>query len=100
MKLVRDKIPEIIEADGKTCKYITANPKEFPGFIYDKMREELDEFMENPSVEEAADIMEAFGALLSTHDIEWCEVAQHANKKAWERGKFENGTILLEVIDS
>ena len=97
MKLVRDKIPEIIEADGKTCMYITASPKEFPGFVYDKMKEELDEFMENPSVEEAADIMEVFGALLDTYDIAWCDVAKCATTKSHERGKFKNGIILMAV---
>ena len=97
MKLVRDNIPKIIEADGKTCTYITASPKEFPGFVYDKMKEELDEFMENPTVEEAADIMEVFGALLDTYDIAWCDVAQYATQKSHERGKFKNGIILLKV---
>jgi len=99
MKLVRDKIPDIIAADGKTCRFITASPKEFPGFVYDKMKEELDEFMENPSVEEAADIMEVFGALLGTYDIAWCDVAQYAMKKSHERGKFENGIILMGVSE-
>ena len=97
MKLVRDKIPEIIKADGKECSYVTASPKEFPGFVYDKMKEELDEFMENPCVEEAADIMEVFGALLDTYDIAWCDVAQYAMQKSHDRGKFENGIILLKV---
>lgn len=97
MKLVRDRIPEIIEADGKTCTYITAKPKQFPGFIYEKMHEELDEFMKEPSIEEAADVMEVFGALLNTFDIAWCDVAQYAMKKSYERGKFEKGIILMEV---
>ena len=97
MKLVRDKIPEIIDADGKTCEFITASPKEFPGFVYDKMKEELDEFMEDPSIEDAADIMEVFGALLDTYDIAWCDVAQYAMQKSHERGKFKNGIILLKV---
>jgi predicted house-cleaning noncanonical NTP pyrophosphatase (MazG superfamily) len=97
MKLVRDKIPEIIEADGKTCMYVTASPKEFPGFVYDKMKEELEEFMEDPCIEEAADIMEVFGTLLNIYDIEWCDVAQYAMKKSHDRGKFENGIILMSV---
>jgi len=97
MKLVRDNVPAIIEADGKTCKYITASPKEFPGFLYEKMKEELDEFIENPSIEEGADMLEVFGSLLATFDIKWCDVAQYAMKKANERGKFENGIILMEV---
>ena len=62
-----------------------------------KGRKELDEFMEDPSIEEAADIMEVFGALLDTYGIAWCDVAQYAMQKSHERGKFKNGIILLKV---
>jgi predicted house-cleaning noncanonical NTP pyrophosphatase (MazG superfamily) len=61
------------------------------------MKEELDEFMENPCIEEAADMMEVLGALLDTYDIAWCDVAQYAIQKSDERGKFKNGIILLKV---
>lgn len=99
MKLVRDKIPEIIELEGKKCSFINIEHTEFPSFLYEKMIEELDEFIQEPSVEEAADIMEVFGAILSTYDISWCDVAQYATKKAYERGKFEKGIILLSVSE-
>ena len=44
MKLVRDKIPQIIKEAGKRCKHHTADIKEFKDRVYDKMSEELDEF--------------------------------------------------------
>ena len=58
MKLVRDKIPDIIKENGKKCKYHVADHSEYKASLYEKMREELDEFIDTPCYEEAADIYE------------------------------------------
>ena len=98
MKLVRNKIPEVIERESNcTPSYHIADPDELEIRLYDKLAEEIQEFKDAPSAEEAADIMEVFGALLDTYDIAWCDVAQYAMQKSHDRGKFENGIILLKV---
>ena len=70
MKLVRDNIPDIINSDGKKCKYHYAGEEEFKTYLFEKLREELVEFIEKPSVEEAADMYEAFTEILLVHGIQ------------------------------
>ena len=99
MKLVRDLIPRIIEDAGKTCKYHIADPDEYEDFLYEKMREELDEFIENPSYEEAADIYEVLSAILRLHSLTMFSVDSTATTKREKRGGFRDRIILEEVID-
>ena len=66
-KLVRDKIPQIIENAGKkSCCHI-ADEKEYLKALKDKINEEVEEFYEMPSIEETADILEVLGALADYH---------------------------------
>ncbi|MAG59990.1 hypothetical protein CMO96_04340 [Candidatus Woesebacteria bacterium] len=62
------------------------------------MREELDEFAADPSLEEAADMYEVLLAILENWNLELSEVAQFAQNKAMERGKFKLGVVLDEVL--
>lgn len=43
-KLVRDRIPEIIEADGKTCVCETLSDEEYIRLLDQKLNEELAEY--------------------------------------------------------
>ena len=67
MKLVRDKIPQIIEESGRSCEYHVASHDEYKTRLYEKMREELDEFIEAPCEEEAADMYEVLQAPRDIH---------------------------------
>jgi len=116
-KLVRNKIPQIITNAGKKCKWHYSDTYLFsPGsnlgkFLYDKMQEELDEFMEDPCVEEAADMFEVFSAIIETygavHQAEeggyapfsYQDVLDCAKHKREERGSFDVGIILEEVYE-
>jgi len=94
MKLVRDRIPEIIEESGRTCDYHVADLPEFKKALYEKMCEELEEFVETPNIEEAADMWEVFQAILWAHDLDRHRVERYANKKMAERGGFTKGIIF------
>ena len=43
-KLVRDRIPEIIEADGKTCTWETLSEEAYLQLLDKKLNEELAEY--------------------------------------------------------
>lgn len=43
-KLVRDKIPEIIEEDGKTCKTKILSDEEYIAALETKLNEEVAEY--------------------------------------------------------
>ncbi|MCA9334125.1 nucleoside triphosphate pyrophosphohydrolase, partial [Candidatus Saccharibacteria bacterium] len=57
-KLVRDKIPEIIEADGKKAKTIILNNHDYVEELIKKLGEEYEEFKADRNIEELADIQE------------------------------------------
>lgn len=100
MKLVRDKIPDIIKEDGKECKYHIANYDEYKTRLYKKMREELDEFISTPCYEEAADMYEVFLSICTMHDLNIEGVVQWATVKKLQRGGFEDRIVLEEVNES
>ena len=97
-KLVRDKIPDIIEAAKKECIYYIARSKEYEDFLYKKMTEELEEFIESPSVEEAADMYEVFLAILKLHNIPLSHVKKYRKIKNSDRGGFLKRIILQKVF--
>ena len=97
MKLVRDLIPQIIEDDGNSCDYHTANLPELKEMLYKKMHEELNEFIEKPCLEEAADMYEVLKTICWLHNIGMPAVISSAVEKREKRGGFGEGIILEGV---
>ena len=93
-KLIRDRIPKIIEADDCTCKYHEADDKEFEVKLHEKLIEEINEFLKKPSPEEMADILEVLEALRKHHKISLDEVRYHKESKKVNRGVFDKKLIL------
>ncbi len=100
MKLVRDKILDIIKQDGKECKYHVAKHEEYKSRLYEKLHEEIDEFINNPCYEEAADIYEVFSSICALHDMTMFQVEVAAVDKRNERGSFRDRIVLEEVSES
>jgi predicted house-cleaning noncanonical NTP pyrophosphatase (MazG superfamily) len=98
-KLVRDKIPEIIKKSGYKPIIYIADDEEYIKRLYDKLIEEIEEFKENPSPEELADILEVCDAIMVYFGISSDDVKEIKNKKFEERGGFSNKIILKEVIE-
>ena len=96
-KLVRDDIPKIIEADGKKAFTHIAEEKEYQEALEKKLQEEVDEFLENPSVEEVADILEVLRTICVSKDIDISKLEEVRQAKANERGGFEKRIILDKV---
>ena len=96
-KLVRDKIPEIIAKSGKSCSYTIASQEEMKTLLFNKLEEESKEFLQDPSVLEAADMYEVFLAILNHWDIDFSDVVNHAYYKRDERGGLSKGIILESV---
>tara|TARA_R110000824_G_scaffold11883_1_gene52237 strand:+ start:4611 stop:4919 length:309 start_codon:yes stop_codon:yes gene_type:complete len=98
-KLVRDFIPRIIEEDSeKTCDYHIADGDEYRQRLFDKMREELDEFIEDPSYEEAADMYEVFRVICLEFALSVDSVHNVAAEKRSRRGSFFD-RIILDRVD-
>ena len=95
-KLIRDKIPEIIEKKGGKAIVHIADKEEYSTKLSEKLQEEVDEFMKDKNLEEIADIAEVLEALAIDLKGTWEEVQKIKHKKAEERGKFKKKIILEE----
>ena len=96
-KLVRDKIPEIIKKKGGTPVTHIAEDAEYWAKLKEKLQEEVNEFMEDQSIEEIADIMEVIDAICDFKNFSKEELQKTKDEKADERGKFKNKIILEEA---
>ena len=96
-KLVRDRIPEIIEADGKTCVCETLSDEEYIRLLDEKLNEELAEYQESKSLEELADLLEVMQEVVRARGWTLDELEQLRTDKAAERGGFAKKILLKEV---
>ena len=96
MKLVRNKIPSIIEDSGGSCTYRIADKEEMKDLLFKKLEEESKEFIECPSLMEAADMYEVFLSILSHWGIDFSSVVNHSYYKREARGSFDKGVVLIE----
>ena len=99
-KLVRDRIPEIIESDGKICDWETLSDADYLRLLEEKLNEELAEYQQSKSLEELADLLEVIQAVLKARGWTWEELEQVRAEKAAKRGGFEKKILLKEVQET
>lgn len=99
-KLVRDRIPEIIEASGKTCKTEILPDDEYLKMVDAKLDEELAEYHKDQNIEELADLIEVIYAAAKARGYTLDELERVRAEKATKRGGFERKILLKEVSDS
>ena len=99
-KLVRDRIPEIIETDGKTCITEILSDTQYLEMLDAKLNEELAEYQESKSLEELADLLEVMQAVIEARGWSWELLEQVQREKAARRGSFERKILLKEVIEN
>jgi len=96
-KLVRDDIPEIIEADGEIPETHVAEGEEYTERLVDKLAEEVEEYRERRDPAELADVLEVIHAIRRDDGLSAEELEQLRETKARERGRFEEGLVLEAV---
>lgn len=97
-KLIRDKIPEIIEAKGSKAIVEVLDDDRFQQYLNLKLIEELKEYQESGSVEELADLVEVVYALLESKGVPLEQFERVRVAKAEERGAFKKRLLLKEVV--
>ena len=97
-KLVRDKIPEIIESSGKTCVTEILSDADYLRMVDAKLDEELAEYHKDQNIEELADLMEVIYAAAVARGYTPEQLEQARAEKAAKRGGFEKRILLLEVM--
>jgi len=96
-KLVRDKIPEIIENSGDVAVTHTADDEEYWERVKAKLQEETDEFMRIEDPEELADILEVVYAICDVKGVDREDLEKIRKKKLAERGGFTKKVVLEET---
>jgi len=92
-KLVRDKIPDLIRANGADPVVWRATDEEYCDLLLHKLREEVQEFLEAKSLEELADVLEVVQTLATALGFEPKDLERMRARKASERGGF-NGKLV------
>ena len=97
--MVRDRIPEIIEASGKSCVTEILSDEEYLKMIDAKLDEELAEYHKDQNIEELADLLEVIRAAVIACGYSIEELEKVRAEKAAKRGVFEKKMLLKEVIE-
>lgn len=93
-KLVRDRIPEIIEASGNKCEIEVVSDEVALEYLYKKLNEEVGELLEDKNLDEIADCLEVLFAIGAKYGYSEDEVLGRRNEKKSKRGGFNNNLIL------
>lgn len=96
-KLVRDRIPEIIESRWEIVETRILSDKEYIVELKKKILEEVKEYLDSEDPEELVDIIEVVYAIGKTHllDEKWLEEVRL--KKKAKRWWFQNKIFLIET---
>lgn len=101
-KLVRDNIPNIIKASGKSCAYRKASEEERLSYIARKLLEETHELVNSHTkesiLEELADLTEVIKLLMKELNISHEELTEAQIEKIKSKGGF-NDFVILEKAD-
>lgn len=97
-KLVRDKIPEIIEGSGKTCETEILSDEEYLQMLDKKLDEELAEYHEGQNVEELADLLEVLLSVAKARGYSAEQLYHVRDEKQKARGGFDK-KVLLKSVD-
>ncbi len=101
-KLIRDKIVDIIEKDGKKAIVSTLNDEQYKIELLKKLLEEANEVANssnsNEMLEELADVLEVIRYLAKINGKELNDIVAIADEKKEKRGGFDDKVFLEKTI--
>ena len=98
-KLVRDRIPAIIEATGAVCETEILSDTDYLRLLDAKLDEELAEYHQDQNLEELADLMEVIYACARARGYTVAELESVRAEKAAKRGGFDRKILLKTVTE-
>ena len=98
-KLVRDRIPEIIEADGETPKVRILGEAEYKTALLEKLVEEAREALATNGdpkelAKEIGDVLEVVDATVEAYGLDRSQIEEIKKKRRESRGGFEKRLFL------
>ena len=98
-KLVRDKIPGIIQANGETPVTRVLDKSEYRQALLEKLIEEARELLADGSLAERADVEEVLRAIDEVFGFSAADIETARQQKSDERGAFTERIFLEKVTD-
>lgn len=99
-KLIRNKIPQIINSNYQKCQVKELSNSEYKKALKHKLIEESEEVLtanKNDLAEEIADIYEVIDTLIKVNKLEKKEIFKIQKEKRKLRGKFDKKCFLVSV---
>jgi|ETNmetMinimDraft_1059919.scaffolds.fasta_scaffold430364_2 predicted house-cleaning noncanonical NTP pyrophosphatase (MazG superfamily) len=96
-KAIRDKIPEIIKNSGNSCNVKTLNDDDFLIELEKKLKEELEEYFENKTIEELGDIVDVINRIVILKGVSSEDFKKIRSKKISTNGGFDKNFFLLDA---
>ncbi|WFD12185.1 nucleoside triphosphate pyrophosphohydrolase [Tepidibacter hydrothermalis] len=96
-KIVRDKIPQIIDNAGKKFDIHIVSDDEAISYLDTKLDEEVKEFHEDNNLEELADVMEILFSLAKKMGYSEDDLLNKRLEKKESNGGFDKNIILTKV---
>ncbi len=98
-KLVRDRIPEIIEKDGSKAEIRILNEEEYKEELIKKIIEEAKEALEargdkKEFIKEIGDILEIIDALIQIFELDRNEIEKIKKERKESQGGFDKRLFL------
>ena len=97
-KLIRDKIPEVIEASGGKYETRNLSDEEYKIELRKKLMEEINEAVESSEEDlpkELADILEVVESLAKTQALKLSDIQKIQEEKRKKRGGFNKKLFLV-----
>ena len=98
-KLIRDRIPEIIAANGKTAQIRVLSDEEYASVLERKLTEEVSEYLETKEPMELADVLEVVEALAENAGVSFNELSAMKAAKQRRNGAFRK-KLFLESVET
>ncbi|MBS0656326.1 MAG: nucleoside triphosphate pyrophosphohydrolase [Verrucomicrobia bacterium] len=97
-KLVRDLIPQIIPQEKMHLfRFTEVSENEYANLLKQKLREEIDEYLEAENLEELADVYEVLEAIIKAKKFDVESLKNVQIDKRLKRGGFEKRLLMEEV---
>ena len=96
-KLVRDKVPEILDNKGLKYSVHVADDNEYWEKLKAKLQEEVEEYINSEKEAELADVLEVIEAIVRFKKIDLQALNKIKMEKAKQKGSFGKRIILEKV---
>ena len=98
-KLVRDKIPQIIEENGQMCETEILSDERYLEMLELKLSEECTEYQIDKDIEVLADILEVVYAIANAKGVTDDELDRIRLAKANKNGRYKDKIYIKEVTE-